>query len=97
MRLSLAFLIKRPYNLIIYPNIKGLGSFIEFLIFIYNMSQPFKLFRLQQLDTHLDQAQNRLTQIDAALSDDKELQQARSEDTTSRSIGRIGSESSPPG
>jgi hypothetical protein len=43
------------------------------------MSQPFKLFRLQQLDTHLDQAQARLTQIDVALSDDRELQLARSQ------------------
>lgn len=43
------------------------------------MSQPFKLFRLQQLDTHLDQAQARLTQIELALSDDRELQLARSQ------------------
>lgn len=43
------------------------------------MSQPFKLFRLQQLDSHLDQAQARLTQIDIALSDDRELQLARSQ------------------
>lgn len=43
------------------------------------MSQPFKLFRLQQLDSHLDQAQARLTQIEAALSDDRELSLARSQ------------------
>jgi len=43
------------------------------------MSQPFKLFRLQQLDSHLDLAQARLTQIEAALSDDRELSLARSQ------------------
>ena len=41
------------------------------------MSQPFKLFRLQQLDTQLDQAQARLNKIEVELSDDRELSLAR--------------------
>lgn len=40
------------------------------------MSQPFKLFRLQQLDSQIDSANARLNEIKAALSDDYELKQA---------------------
>jgi uncharacterized protein len=40
------------------------------------MSQPFKLFRLQQLDSQIDSAQARLKEIQIALSDDRELKQA---------------------
>lgn len=41
------------------------------------MSQPFKLFRLQQVDSQLDQARNRLHEIEAILSDHTALQQAQ--------------------
>lgn len=37
------------------------------------MSQPFKLFRLQQLDSQLDQAHTRLHEIKIALKDDNVL------------------------
>lgn len=34
------------------------------------MSQPFKLYRLQKLDSHLDKMSNRLNEIEAELQDD---------------------------
>ncbi len=40
------------------------------------MSQPFKLYRLQQIDTQLDQVKSRLTEIEIALTDNIHLQQA---------------------
>jgi predicted nucleic acid-binding Zn-ribbon protein len=40
------------------------------------MSQPFKLFRLQQLDSQIDSAQARLNEIHTALNDDHVLKQA---------------------
>lgn len=40
------------------------------------MSRPFKLFRLQQLDSQLDAHQTRLAQIATALQEDEQLQQA---------------------
>ena len=40
------------------------------------MSQPFKLFRLQQLDSQLDAMRARLKEIDALLNDNERLQQA---------------------
>lgn len=40
------------------------------------MSEPFKLYRLQQIDSKLDQIQKRLQEIEERLSDDKELQAA---------------------
>lgn len=40
------------------------------------MSRPFKLFRLQQLDSQLDAHQARLAQIASSLQEDLELQQA---------------------
>lgn len=40
------------------------------------MTQPFKLYRLQQLDSHLDRAHARLDEIKVALSDDQTLRQA---------------------
>jgi predicted nucleic acid-binding Zn-ribbon protein len=43
------------------------------------MSQTFKLYRLQQIDLQLDLIRLRLTEIDAALNDDAEMQQARQE------------------
>lgn len=43
------------------------------------MSQPFKLFRLQQLDSQLDQAATRLQQIEIGLADDQELKLAKSQ------------------
>ena len=45
---------------------------------LYNllMSQPFKLHRLQQIDTQLDQKRLRLAEIERILADDVELQDA---------------------
>lgn len=40
------------------------------------MSRSFKLFRLQQIDSQLDQANTRLQEIEAILNDDRELQHA---------------------
>jgi len=37
------------------------------------MSQSFKLFRLQQIDTNLDKGQNRILEIDKQLADDLEI------------------------
>ena len=39
------------------------------------MSQPFKLFRLQQIDSQLDSARARSKEIDALLNDNEHLQQ----------------------
>jgi predicted nucleic acid-binding Zn-ribbon protein len=41
------------------------------------MSQPFKLFRLQQIDSHIDQVLNRLREIQAALNNKAALDEAR--------------------
>jgi predicted nucleic acid-binding Zn-ribbon protein len=40
------------------------------------MTEPFKLFRLQQFDSQLDRARFRLKEIEAALSDDENLRKA---------------------
>jgi uncharacterized protein len=40
------------------------------------MSRPFKLYRLQQLDTQLDWIQTRLREIEAAMEDDATVKQA---------------------
>lgn len=41
------------------------------------MSQPFKLYRLQQIDTQLDQKRTRLVALDKILQDDSQLQAAQ--------------------
>lgn len=41
------------------------------------MSQPFKLYRLQQIDSQLDQALSRLLEIESALKDDAKLREAQ--------------------
>jgi len=41
------------------------------------MNQPFKLFRLQQIDSQLDQAHGRLQEIEAALKENKAVRQAQ--------------------
>ena len=41
------------------------------------MSQPFKLFRLQQIDSQLDQVRSRLQEIEIALNRDEALRQAQ--------------------
>jgi len=43
------------------------------------MSQPFKLFRLQQLDTQIDTSQARLREIEALINDDHELRKSMEE------------------
>ncbi len=40
------------------------------------MSQPFKLFRLQQIDSHIDQVQSRLREIEATLNEKAALNEA---------------------
>ena len=42
------------------------------------MSQSFRLYRLQQLDNHLDRIRSRLDEIKIALDDDSEIQIAQS-------------------
>lgn len=46
---------------------------------IYNltMSEPFKLYRLQQIDSQIDQVKNRLKNIEIALSADKTVRLAQ--------------------
>ena len=46
---------------------------------ISTMSQSFKLFRLQQIDSKLDKIQLRLSEIEASLADDRELRLAEFE------------------
>lgn len=41
------------------------------------MSQPFKLYRLQQIDSQLDRARNRLQAIETALNENEALNQAQ--------------------
>jgi predicted nucleic acid-binding Zn-ribbon protein len=41
------------------------------------MSQPFRLYRLQQIDTQLDRATARLEEIEIALSEDKAVRRAQ--------------------
>jgi len=48
------------------------------------MSQPFKLYRLQLLDSKLDQARARLKEIEIAIHNDSELRQAQVRAETSR-------------
>jgi uncharacterized protein len=43
------------------------------------MSQPFKLYRLQQIDTQLDQARTRLAEIENILKGEVRVQQAQAE------------------
>jgi len=40
------------------------------------MSRPFKLYRLQQLDSQLDWIQNRLAEIEKLLEEDAAFKQA---------------------
>ncbi len=42
------------------------------------MSESFKLYRLQQIDSHLDQAHTRLREIDRLLEDKRELEESQS-------------------
>lgn len=46
---------------------------------IFSMSQPFKLFRLQQIDTQIDRLQARLGEIEAILQDQTAQAQATAE------------------
>jgi predicted nucleic acid-binding Zn-ribbon protein len=60
----------------------GLSSWQPILRLIFairSMSQPFKLLRLQQVDSQLDQARSRLNEIEASLSDHAALRQAQEE------------------
>ena len=44
---------------------------------IFYMSQSFKLFRLQQIDTTLDKSHTRLVEINRLLEDDLEIRLAQ--------------------
>jgi predicted nucleic acid-binding Zn-ribbon protein len=46
-------------------------------IYNFNMSEPFKLYRLQQIDSQIDQIHNRLKAIESALSSDKTVRLAQ--------------------
>ena len=48
-----------------------------FRLYNLNMSQPLQLFRLQQVDTKLDQARARLKDIETALQNDDALKNAQ--------------------
>ncbi|HNT22822.1 MAG TPA: C4-type zinc ribbon domain-containing protein [Anaerolineales bacterium] len=50
------------------------------------MSQLSTLFRLQQIDSHLDQVKNRLQEIQAALSEDAVLKQALQTNATAEAF-----------
>jgi predicted nucleic acid-binding Zn-ribbon protein len=52
-------------------------AFWEFHLYNQTMSQVRQLVQLQQLDTQLDQANNRLAEIDAALNDSSVVKQAK--------------------
>ncbi len=47
------------------------------------MSNPFKLFRLQQVDTQLDAARDRLAEIDRILGEDEALRAAQAQQSDS--------------
>lgn len=49
------------------------------------MSQPFKLFRLQQIDSQLDRLQARLGEIETILGDDSAQKQAAAEHSAAQS------------
>lgn len=61
-------------------NFAGLNDFPLFFYLsasiILNMSQPFKLFRLQQIDNQIDKARARLREIEIELQEDSELREA---------------------
>lgn len=48
------------------------------------MSEPFKLYRLQQIDSQLDQAIKRQSEIESALNDREELQRSEENFATSK-------------
>jgi hypothetical protein len=52
------------------------------------MSQPFKLYRLQQIDSHIDQALGRLREIEVALNDKTALNEARQRNADGSQPGR---------
>ena len=52
-------------------------AFNPYPLYNQTMSQPFKLFRLQQLDSQLDQGRGRLREIEATLNDSAALNQAQ--------------------
>jgi uncharacterized protein len=49
------------------------------------MSQPFKLLRLQQIDSQLDSAHARLNEIDRIMSEDRRLKSAQEEEAQKNS------------
>jgi hypothetical protein len=59
------------------------AGFIDYPLFFYlsasiilSMSQPFKLFRLQQIDNQIDKARARLREIEIELQENSELREA---------------------
>ena len=55
-----------------------LRTLVDIYISLYNllMSQSFKLFRLQQIDSQCDKAHSRLQEIEAQIRNDRELKKA---------------------
>jgi hypothetical protein len=55
------------------------------------MSQSFKLFRLQQIDSIIDKGQTRLAEIDRMLADDLEIRLSKQKyEQTQRTIFEAG-------
>jgi uncharacterized protein len=50
--------------------------YLPYASIIYAMSRPFKVFRLQQIDSQIDWIRNRLHEIEKSLSEDAEVRQA---------------------
>lgn len=63
-------------------------AFFAIQIYNRNMSEPFKLYRLQQIDSQLDQANKRLIEIEAALSDDKLVKKAKADKAATEVIAQ---------
>jgi hypothetical protein len=70
---TLALSSNRLYN---QRNRTQAGPSVPFSDFSTPMSRPFKLYRLQQIDSQLDWIHTRLLEIEAALQDDATLRQA---------------------
>lgn len=61
-----------------YTKLKGFtNTFVVLNVYNFSMSNALTLYRLQQVDSRLDQIQNRLHTIQSALEDNAELKAAR--------------------
>jgi uncharacterized protein len=70
----------RLHDFVILPKISALPlAFFAIRLYNLSMSQPFKLYRLQQIDTQLDQARSRLLEITNILQGEVRVKQAQTE------------------